>query len=391
MTAKHGWMNRRRRLRPVARAVGVVAAAALVIAASPTVGRLFSFGPSTGSFHATGSMTIPRSTHDATLLANGPVLITGGLTAELRPTATAELYDPATGTFTATGSMAARRSLHTATLLPDGRVLVAGGLDEGAGAFLASAELYDPATGRFAPTGSMAIARAGPTATLLPDGLVLVAGGLAGDTMPSGCLDSAELYDPTTGQFRATGSMTSRRYVHSATLLRTGQVLMTGGACPGRSSSAELYDPTTGVFLPTGAGSASRLGESAVLLDDGRVVLAGGADGSIEIYDPASGSFTSSGHMLSPRGGGGFNANVLQDGAVLFSGGSHNICCAEWEYFPSGELYHLSTGQSLLSGSMTETRANDSATLLADGRVLIAGGESPSGGGVLSSAELFVP
>lgn len=129
-------------------------------------------------------------------------------------------------TFVATGSMTTARSGHTATLLQNGKVLIAGGTLSSSA--LASAELYDPVAGTFTPTEDMTTPRRLPTATLLPDGKVLIAGGDRGD--PNYLqLASAELFDPETGTFSRTGDMNMARFGHSANLLASGKVLITGG------------------------------------------------------------------------------------------------------------------------------------------------------------------
>ena len=137
---------------------------------------------SAGRFAATGSMGTPRFLHIATLLADGRVLITGGVMngTVFKPLASAEIYDPVTGSFAATGNMITPSIGHTATLLSDGKVLITGGvpISDGTDHSLASAELYDPSTGTFAATGEMTTARSGGTATLLNNGQVLIAGGL---------------------------------------------------------------------------------------------------------------------------------------------------------------------------------------------------------------------
>ena len=128
---------------------------------------------SAGTFTATGKMTWPRFRDTATLLTNGKVLVAGR-------GHTAELYDPSTGTFTPTGNMITPRAFGaSAILLPDGKVLFAGGTigsNSPGETITARAELYDPSTGIFVATGSMATAKRCPAAVLLPNGNVLVAG-----------------------------------------------------------------------------------------------------------------------------------------------------------------------------------------------------------------------
>jgi hypothetical protein len=191
--------------------------------AQSTGGTTSTAGP--GIFMATGSMTAERSSATATLLGNGKVLIAGGCCGA--GLTSADLYDPAAGTFTATGSMAVAREAQTATLLSNGKVLIAGG-DSGGSVYNASAELYDPAAGRFTATGSLTVARSLHTATLLPGGRVLIAGGNRSSGF-SVTLASAELYDPGSGTFTATGSMAVARDSQTATLLSNGKVLIAGG------------------------------------------------------------------------------------------------------------------------------------------------------------------
>jgi galactose oxidase-like protein len=185
--------------------------------------------------------------------------------------------DPASGTWTVTGSLNTAREAHTATLLPNGMVLVAGGFDS---TFIASAsaELYDPASGTWTATDNLNTARAFHTATLLPNGMVLVTGGHDGPTFaPSDVLFSAELYDPASGTWTVTGSLTSARYHHTATLLSNGMVLVAGGV---RNfdvlASAELYYPPIGTWTATGSLNTARFSHTATSLPNGMVLVAAG-------------------------------------------------------------------------------------------------------------------
>ena len=166
------------------------------------------------------------------LLRDGRVLIVGGDYYAPMP---AELYDPKTGKFTAAddfNSVTAVSDDCVAEPLPNGDVLITGCEYNAASGGNANAELYNPATGKFSRTGSMTTARSGHTATLLKNGKVLIAGGGGTDPNtqePGGTLASAELYDPATGSFTSTGSMTASRILHEAIRLRDGKVLIVGG------------------------------------------------------------------------------------------------------------------------------------------------------------------
>jgi hypothetical protein len=347
----------------------------------------------------TGAMAVPRSGHTATLLLNGKVLVAGGSTDGRKALASAELYEPVRGSWTATGLMVSPRESQTATLLPSGKVLFAGGYRDFEA--LASAELYDPATGTWATTGTMIRARGYHTATLLPNGKVLVAGGRSNNSSTGSALSSAELYDPTTGRWTATGNLIKAHTYHTATLLRDGDVLVAGanysrlGLDP--AASAELYDPGSGSWRATKSMIIAGDHETATLLADGRVLVTGGIEdvavgccsvtghsiAIAELYDASTRTWAQTGDMLREREY--HTATLLADGKVLVTGGAST----NGRSLDTSELFDPETGVWTASASMTDRRQMAGATVLADGRVLVTGGRSAGTGKV--TVELYEP
>jgi Kelch motif len=385
----------------------------LLLAAVSAIGLVASasapaLAQASGTWAVTGSMKTAREGQTATLLSNGQVLVAGGIDGSAT-LASAELYNPATGKWSATGSMHTARAGQTATLLPDGQVLVAGGFNEpvpGAFSYLSGAELYNPATGTWTVTGSMTTPRIGHTATLLPDGQVLVAGGEATVNGAFTVFASAELYNPATGTWTRTGRMNAAREQHTATLLTNGQVLAAGGyndADPFNHSlaSAELYNPATGSWALTGSLNTPRYGHQAVLLADGQVLAVDGTDissagtfilNSTELYNPATGTWATTGTTLH-AGNAPFSVTLLSTGKVLIAGGITGVY-PNTHITRAAELYDPATATSASTGSMNVARNDQSATLLPNGQVLAAGGQTTTSNGKttdVASAELYTP
>lgn len=366
------------------------------VTASATV----SVTTSSSGFMPTGSLQEARGLQTATLLPDNRVLVAYGSNSSSYTEATGyvglssvEVYDPGTGKFTEIeGDDGVGIFGHSATLLPNGAVLLAGGFlnsvwDYGGSLSDNGAGLYDSATGQFSGTGNMTASRGDHTATLLASGKVLIAGGSGMDVTGPG-LASAELYDPASGTFTPTGNMTDARFMHTATLLKNGKVLIVGGAVSNTAAplaTVELYDPSTGAFTMTGSLQTAREQHTATLLADGRVLIAGGeissgsgnlqATASAEIYDPSTGSFSATGSMSAARSF--HTATLLPAGTVLVAGGGDNS---------TAEVFDPATGTFNITGGMEVGRSGHTATLLSNGSVLVAGGGMFLG---LASAELY--
>lgn len=322
------------------------------------------FDPSTGSWSAGHPMPTARSVHTATLLANGKVLIAGGIVSNA-PSATADLYDPVTATWSPLPPMAAAHNVHTATLLPDGRVLVAGSSTS------SLVEIFDPISQAWSPTGSMVQPRYGHSATLLHDGRVLAVGGipLGGGFQTT---STAEIYDPATGTWTPTAGTGVDRYLHAATLLPDGRVLVTGGSPSGGSgdaiADAEIYDPAGGTWTAVAPMNQIRRQHAALLLPNGRVmVIAGDLSGnsldgltSVEIYDPARDAWTEGGPLAVARAR--FPAVLLPDQTILISGGFNGGVKNETERYDPGLGYQPAWQPNL-----------SSIELGPDGRLLLSG------------------
>ena len=331
-----------------------------------------------GVWEVTGRMTEPRYDHSLTLLRDGRVLAAGGRTQAPAPLVifnTAEIYDPVTEQWTPTGSMNDHRFQHTATLLSDGRVLVAGGfggtpVGSGANAqpVVDTAEIYDPATGQWTRTGNLNVRRALHTAERLPDGRVLVAGGRTCDQPPPATCNfqfvtnTAEVYDPATGRWTLTGSMSAPRHTTASVVLPDGRVLVPAGfqGTGAPSNGGDVYNPATGTWGPISPLNVARSRQGAMLLPDGRVMVALGfpATQTTEIYNPATNSWTFAAPLPGFPSRFNFAYAVLPNGKVLLASG---------QTFPPGgitrrsDVYDPTTDQWLPGGEMNDVHATSSS------------------------------
>ena len=344
-----------------------------------------------------------RSSHTATTLPDGTVLMAGGevvVDVSIPPTrtATSEIYNVTTGLFTPGGALDTGRSSHTATLLVNDTVLVVGGVDNG-GSALSSSEIYTPVTNAWTAALPMNTPRTLHTATLLKDGRVLVTGGVT----LGAPTDTAEIYDPAgnagAGTWTATATpMSIGRESHTATLLASGKVLVIGGeGVAGKLASVEIYDPTANTWTsPSGALTSlttARRAHLATELADGKILVTGGMDNSggpgapgapiteSELYDPTEGTFGPAAALATGRSS--HSATLLpSSGRVLVTGGFNGA--------ETSEVYDPATNLWVPTGVLANPRAAHTATLLSTGRILVTGG-LVQGGPVVSfkASELY--
>jgi len=191
-------------------------------------------------------------------------------------------------------------------------------------------------------------------------------------------------------QILGTGQLGAARRAHTATLLQDGKILIVGGDNEnGMVGPAEIFDPAALTSSNIAANPiALRTDHTATLLADGRVLIIGGVDSSgalasSEFYNPntvPAPSF-SAGPMLT-RARSGHTATVLADSKILIVGGDAS---------GSAEIYNPATESfSLIAGSMVTGRKFHSAILASSGQVLIVGGVDAQNT-MLKTAEVFDP
>jgi len=312
--------------------------------------------------------------------------------AALLPTISAVAQSIAT-----TGNLPSPQRNAVSVLMRSNAVLVVGGI--GPSSRLTSIAMYDPSSGSFSNVANMDAPY--DSATLLDDGSVLLAGG--GNFVSTGSgvdvLTTAQLYDPSTGSLSNTGptlqgviSPTTVRLTDGRVLLAGGKIYNQGGA---PTAAAELYDPSSGTFSFAGLMTTPRYNHTATLLQDGSVLIAGGSASAVtgnplasaELYDPASKTFNSINAMNTAHAD--HTATLLADGHVLIAGGSNRPNTARNSVTSIAEIYDPATRAFALTGPMQAPRGFHQAVLLNNGEALVAGGDDTLH--VLASTELYDP
>lgn len=324
-----------------------------------------------GNINKIARLENARAAHTATRLADNNILIVGGMRKDGELYDDAELFDPNNNTFTKVkNKLTKKRVSHTATLLNDGRVLIVGGWSNRSKPEN-TAEIYEPQTQKFIAVGNTKFARSGHSSTLLENGKVLIAGGFDGERN----LSEAEIFNPETNAFETIGKMQNVRNVHSATTLNDGRILLTGGEIKRGeiAADAEIFNPKTNTFSKVSAKmNHVRYKHDSVLLADGNVLIFGGSDEkdmhgklkSAEIFNAEKETFTPVKDMNFARFKINETAVLLANNKVLIAGGSEEA-----------EIFNPKTKSfEKVSGSLGKSLHYSSVTLLKDGRALILGG-----------------
>lgn len=382
-------MSTRTVSRRIAR-IAIVAALLVGVAVSVPSQQAVGASTSPGTWTPTGALSQARGFAPAVKLGDGSVITAGG-TDGLTFTATAERWTSSAGTWVAAGSIGQPVAGGVGALLPSGKALFAGGA--GDAGYYGFGDLYNASTGTWAQTPPMAHVHAYGAGAQLTNGNVLVIAGMdGGDSLTTNTVD---IYSASLNTWSAGNPLPGAgRYALTATTLSDGRILVAGGnnGTSGGSaamSAVAVYTSGSG-WSTVDSMSTARFDHAAVRLKDGRILVAGGSNAagaalsSAEIFDPATGHWTATGGMLSPRYG--LTLTVLSSGWVLaaggYSGGSSTALA-------TAEIYDPLTGGWTATGSMQSGRRFHSATLLTDGSVLVAGGHAADNDYYQASAEVY--
>lgn len=342
-----------------------------------------------------GRLHHARALTAASLLADGRVLIVGGESDDYTMLASTEIFDPTTNASIEVAPLPEPRDHHTATVLKSGKVLVAGGgkgseisLPTGQ-ATLDSALLYDPATDKWQTTGRMHERRAGHRAALLDDGRVLVVGGGSKVGYPCASnhpactvaesIGTAEIYDPATGEWNATGALRLPRLAFALSATPAG-VVASGGAAANRGlESVEIFDRTAGTWRDGPALTGQRLYHAAVVLD-GKLVVAGGKIAnvtpvtSVDVLDESAVAWKKGASLDQPRTGASFVR--LPSGRALLVAGNNQT---GERFLAESALYDSQADSWTKLEPLEEGRYGQSTVVLNDGTVVVIGGRTAAG------------
>jgi len=335
------------------------------------------------SWSSTGNLVVPRVGHTAEKLANGNIIVIGGLSTNSYLTS-CEIFDFTSNTWSATGALNTARSNHASIKLNDGRILLTGGFTNGTPTL--TCEIFDPGTNTWTTTSSLTVARGNHTLSLLSNGRVMAVGG---DTNTSPYISSAEIFDPVTPGWTSTGALSTARSYHAAVTLQNGTIIIIGGQTTGNTplASVELYNEGMGTWNATGSMNFPRALLKCGVLNDGSVLAVGGIFGSstplYEIYNLTTAQWTATGATFSVKQR--HSATLLANGSILTVGGATNSDPKSM----SCEVFNQDSGTGNNTAPLNIARLMHTATLLSNNKVLVASGSIFSN--ETSSCELFTP
>jgi hypothetical protein len=317
----------------------------------------------------TGRMNVARSGHQATLLRDGRVLVTGGSDQNGQAIGRAEIYNPFTGAWGLAQANIVPRLGHAAARLHDGRVLVVGGAASTRSCqLIGSSELYEPSADRWSLVDTPVPMGLGAVAVTLIDGRVLSSGGgtACGDSSAS-----AAVFDPSSSTWSRTAAMGTPRQFHVATVLGDGRVLVSGGAPAhdGIAAGAELYDPDAATW-------------TAVVPRDSQPLLGTPCEGYLQTYATALGPDSLVARATSDECS---SVTMISAGRLLVTGGTALSNTAH----DRTQMTDVASGEQLFSQSLQLPRRGHTATRLLNGAVLIAGGRETEGR--IADSEIYIP